>query len=84
MRAEKTAPTTKKSERPSLRLNVSAGSRNSSPKTRTTKMLKGAELAVEVGLRALLHRCADGLHVLGAGVGGEYLTSEEEAEHQAR
>ena len=40
MRAEKIAPTTKKIDRPSLTLIVSAGSRNSSPKTRRTKMLR--------------------------------------------
>ena len=43
---------------------------------------EGAELAVEVRLGAFLHRSADGLHVLGAGVGGEHLTTEEQAEHQ--
>ena len=40
MSAENSAPTTKNSDRPSLMVNVSAGSRKNSPKTRTTKMLR--------------------------------------------
>ncbi len=39
MSAENKAPTTKKADRPILMPKVSAGSRNSRPKTRTTKML---------------------------------------------
>ena len=40
------------------------------------------ELPGQVGVRALLHRLRDGLHVLRAFTGGKHLTSEHHGHHQ--
>ena len=71
------------SDRPSLTLDGVGREQEQQPEDEDDEDAEGAELAGEVRLGALLHRCADGLHVLGAGVGGEHLTAEEQAEHQA-
>ena len=60
----------------------SAGSASSAKNAIAAKIAERAELALEIGVRALLHRQRDVLHVVGALVGRQDLLAEHRGHRQ--
>ena len=80
--AEKPAPTRKKTERPIRTPMSSAGSTSSSEERDAGEDGERPELALEVGVGALLDRLGDVLHVVGAFAGGKDLVAEHRSHRE--